>query len=767
MVWGAVWLFLLGVQLMNACPGPIETKCHLCEPPCRLITSITTNSSDDCCSLCNSVKTCQFWTLNLEESLCHLKQDQSPISAGNSCTSGTATAFEAASIVVDPSVKLHPTQRGLHGCHIDLGYDHQAYGFTTELLYGESFETFNLPGPAPSLADSQRVDSTVKSIQGIAPSDNTTLYWYQVLGAASQVTLTQDAPFNGLQSVRLSRSQGMSPVSIVNRGFHGQGLALSANHQYHGSLYARNQGSQAVTLNISLEDFHVGLILSTLTVQVPAGSDWAKYSFDLPTRHSTSCQDYPWDTAPLFCYGGLQYRAGHACWQCGGQLAVQLASVGQVDLDAASFEDVEVRFEDQRVTKEIVNLLQAIDLDGIRLGGTYVKLDTALDNASHIGYYWKALRGDADKRPPIVQQGSGISPFWGSQLRSAVFGPMEILNLTEKLNITGIITLNHLETDDDLADLVDYMFSDDGSNPWVQQRGDDGHPDPFNLDKYFELGNEIYNFNFVSQVDAMEKRATALGVGGKLRYACPWQCQTKILDDGASKYGSQIYLDRHDSDDPQADVFEQLIAQWEKKDYTARFTIWETNTGTLHDFQRVMQEAQDMNQYEREAQRVRLDSRTASFCVEASGHDDLWANGHGDQGLIFFAPNQTWAQPPYYLHKMVVESRQDYVVAANSSLPQLDVVALASNDGNNIAVRVLNYNNISIAYKLDLETTNTACLLTSSTYAAPNGQLNATNPAVDPYRYVPTVKTGQHVQVRDGWNNTAQPYEFATLVFEC
>lgn len=282
-------------------------------------------------------------------------------------------------------------------------YDHEAYGFTTELLYGESFETFNLPGPAPAPGTSQHVDPSVKNIQGVAPSANTTLYWYQVLGSASQVTLTQDTPVNGLQALRLTRTAGMSPVALSNRGFHGQGFALVANHHYHGSVYARNQGDQAVTLNISLEDFHVGVILNTLAIQVPAHSQWSKYSFAFTPLRNTTCQDYPWDTAPLYCYSGLQTRPGHACWQCGGQLAIQLASKGQVDLDAASLEDVDVRFGDQRVTKEIVQLLQAIQLDGIRLGGTYVKEDTALRNSSQIGYNWKALRGDPDLRPPIVQ----------------------------------------------------------------------------------------------------------------------------------------------------------------------------------------------------------------------------------------------------------------------------------------------------------------------------------------------------------------------------
>ena len=55
-------------------------------------------------------------------------------------------------------------------------------------------------------------------------------------------------------------------------------------------------------------------------------------------------------------------------------------------------------------------------------------------------------------------------------------------------------------------------------------------------------------------------------------------------------------------------------------------------------------EALDTNELDRNAALYRLDTRTASFCTEISGHDDLWINGRGDQGLVFFGPNQTWGQ---------------------------------------------------------------------------------------------------------------------------
>eukprot|EP00730_Choanoeca_flexa_P001467 TRINITY_DN10647_c0_g3_i1.p1 TRINITY_DN10647_c0_g3~~TRINITY_DN10647_c0_g3_i1.p1 ORF type:complete len:783 (+),score=137.43 TRINITY_DN10647_c0_g3_i1:55-2349(+) len=753
-------------SVQSDCASGSDQQCHLCEPPCRLLTTVASTSSQDCCRLCASTTNCRFWTQNYDESKCHLKQDQSDPTTGN-CTSGVRLG-PAAAVTIDPTIRLHPRQRGLHGCHIDLGYNHQAYGFTTELLYGESFESFNLPGPTPPPTVSKAIDPTVANIQGVSPGPNTTLYWYAVFGSDSQITTTTQHPFNGLQSLRMTRDSGMPPAGVTNRGFHGQGFSLAAGHRYQGSVYVRNPASAKMLINISLADFHFGRNLDSVAIQVaPSNGTWQKVKFTLTPAYGTTCQDYPWDTAPLYCYGGLKTRPGHACWQCGGQLTIQLDSYGVIDLDSASLEDIDVRFDHQRVNGTIVRLLQDLELDGIRLGGTYVKTDVALNDNSRIGYYWKALRGDPALRPPVVQRGSGISPFWGDQLRSAVFGPFEVLNLTERLNMTGIVTLNHLETADDLSDLVDYMFSDDDANEWVQKRKQDGWSEPFNMDKYFELGNEIFNFNFVDQVTAMEQRAAGINANGEIRYACPWECGTKILDQGAAKFGDQIYLDRHDQDDPQADTFNELIAQWQQKNYSARFSIWETNTGTLHDFQRVMQEAQDMNQYEREGKHIRLDSRTASFCVEASGHDDLWANKHGDQGLIFFAPNQTWPQPPYYVHKMIAQSKQDYVIASNASVSQLDVVAMSNDDGSNITVRVLNFNPVAIDYEIDLRSSHVNCRITSTRYAAPRGDLTATNPAVEPYRYVPVVSTSRYVAMADGWNTTAAPYEFATHIFTC
>jgi hypothetical protein len=97
--------------------------------------------------------------------------------------------------------------------------------------------------------------------------------------------------------------------------------------------------------------------------------------------------------------------------------------------------------------------------------------------------------------------------------------------------------------------------------------------------------------------------------------------------------------------------------------------VWETNTAR-HDFSRVLAEGVDLNDLQRAGQHddARVDSRVESFCMEKSGHDPCLDTRHGfcgDQGAIFFAPNATWAQPPFWVHQMIAHAPgQDLVVDA-------------------------------------------------------------------------------------------------------
>ncbi len=82
----------------------------------------------------------------------------------------------------------------------------------------------------------------------------------------------------------------------------------------------------------------------------------------------------------------------------------------------------------------------------------------------------------------------------------------------------------------------------------------------------------------------------------------------------------------------------------------------------------------------------RILARTASFCTERSGHFDAF-----DQGLVFFLPNMTWGQPPFYVHEMITDHWLDGAVNVTGNTDVQTVVsASASLDDNRLVIRIVN-----------------------------------------------------------------------------
>ncbi len=85
-----------------------------------------------------------------------------------------------------------------------------------------------------------------------------------------------------------------------------------------------------------------------------------------------------------------------------------------------------------------------------------------------------------------------------------------------------------------------------------------------------------------------------------------------------------------------------------------------------------------------------MHARTASFCTERSGHYDAF-----DQGLVFFLPNMTWGQPPYYVHAMIKDVFQQNALRVTSpttpagDLSQM-VSAMVSDDRSSLTLLVAN-----------------------------------------------------------------------------
>merc|ERR1719498_1482636 len=85
-----------------------------------------------------------------------------------------------------------------------------------------------------------------------------------------------------------------------------------------------------------------------------------------------------------------------------------------------------------------------------------------------------------------------------------------------------------------MSDLLEYLYGNE-STVYGRQRVEDGHEEPYKV-KYFELGNEEYNAQFVEQVVALEAKAKALGVGeGQLYYLFPQNQGVKDNDAAKAK----------------------------------------------------------------------------------------------------------------------------------------------------------------------------------------------------------------------------------------
>ena len=184
--------------------------------------------------------------------------------------------------------------------------------------------------------------------------------------------------------------------------------------------------------------------------------------------------------------------------------------------------------------------------------------------------------------------------------------------------------------------------------------------------------------------------------------------------------------------------------------------------------------------------------------MEKSGHDPCLDTQHGfcgDQGAIFFSPNETWPQPPWWVHNMILDSAPlaDELVAVhvdgavNATHPGcancwampccgLDVLAAKAKSGDTLVLRIVNSGTVAINVTLDFLATGLGgsagsarvpssyvrTTLASTTGAAEGP--NTDNPIWDSRRHVPVVSPRVPFETaRSGL--MVPPISFEILVF--
>lgn len=563
---------------------------------------------------------------------------------------------------VKPSHKVAPL---IMGCHSDSGYAHQARGLHAELLYGSAFE---------SVPDGPRVNGAGGPLKVLGG-------WLASGGAGLDSPHSPDALAPGATSLLLPAGG----AAALNRGFAGEGLYVEGDKDYNGYLLVTSPGPVKIGVKLQRLD---GLELSTATLFF-AGGPWTRIKFTLMPSIGTDCTGIDYATAQVqgvACPLNNTYkpdasmsdRSAHICVQCGGQFVLTLLEGSNAKIGYASLMPGKWGlFQGLPAKVDAVAALQKMGVTALRQGGSFLTYQPQMA--------WKNWRGDVWRRP------SAVKGNWNHGLISG-WGMFEMIDMCNAMGVKPIVTLYCGVPADELADLVEYCWGD-ASTKMGRLRVADGHAAPYNV-THFEIGNEQADCAWVEQVQAMEKRASSLGMAKTLHYylsngwGANFPSTTLAKQAQALGLGDHLVWDIHVNDPSGTTLADQFFKN-------SSYTGWaaanlETNLGD-HTVKRMLDEALDINKFLAYPD-GRLKGRTGSFCMERSGYNE---GGLNDQGLVFFLPNMTWLQPPGHVHAMVSETWQPLAVNFTASegcgaMPEGAVSAQASPDGRTVVVRLVN-----------------------------------------------------------------------------
>jgi alpha-L-arabinofuranosidase len=498
---------------------------------------------------------------------------------------------------------------------------------------------------------------------------------------------------NGDWCQRIVNPGGKGAVGVANRGLNRWGIAVQAGRPMDGRIYLRGDVGDAI---IALQSADGARTYATQRLTVTA--DWRKHPFRLRPQATDS----------------------------NARFAVLLEHKGTLWVDQAVLLDTD-RFHRLPVRGDIASALVGEGLTFLRYGGSMV-------NAPE--YRWKDMIGDPDLRPP----------YHGTWYASSTngFGIFDFLRFCEAAGFEGAFAINDEETPSDAADLADYLAAP-VTNPWGARRAADGHPAPYHP-AYIEIGNEEaisdtnhanlahYAERFRLIETAIHSRDPAL----KLVCAAWWRPDLPdmktvfdAVDGKAAAWDFHFWSDEAkagESIDRELARAEGLFKAWNPKT-SLKVVVFEEN-GNRHDLRRALGHATTLNATRRHGDFVLADC--AANCLQPWHQND---NGW-DQGQIFFTPDRVWRMPPAYAHWMLSEDRLPLHVSAKAE-GGLDVLASRSEDGNTVAVTVVNAADHEVSASISLS----AFRVQRCRLRILAGDPGATNPPTGPPAVSPVERT--------------------------
>jgi alpha-L-arabinofuranosidase len=513
-------------------------------------------------------------------------------------------------------------------------------------------------------------DWSIKAVTSSAQPDVSGMWRSLSKGSATgSYALGADGAVTGWRTQRITFAGGSGEIGIENRSLNRWGMDIQAGNPYEGYLHLR--ASAPTTVYVAFESAS-GESVYAETSFTAEGAVWARYDYTLTPSHDTP----------------------H------GRFAIKLKEPGSIDVSYAFVQPgAWGRFKGLPVRKDIAEGLLAQGVTFMRFGGSSVGDGSEVRD---LRYRWKNMRRPRDKRPftegffyPYGTNGWGIFDF---------------LDLAEAMRVVGIPAVSINESREDMADFVDYV-NGPMSTTWGRKRAEDGHPEPYRL-RYLELGNEeTIDDNYVGKFENL-----AQAIWGKDPDITLIVAGSKHLEDITNaeleRYGRivnlarqldrEVWVDCHvwtddvDLGQPQeqrhdAKVLKQVAALdslYEKFSPGARFklVVFELNANS-HDVHRALANAIAIGAMQRLGDKIRMVA-SANALQADDQNDNAW-----DQGLLFFNPRHTWAQPPYYVTQMKARHYLPRVVHAKVSGREsvtFDVTAMRSDDGTTLDLHVVN-----------------------------------------------------------------------------
>ena len=551
------------------------------------------------------------------------------------------------SFSIDATAVDHVIKKEFLGCHMDPGYTNDPLGWTANLVYGQAFE-----------------DSPASRV--FAWNDVTSPSVVASVGLDATVNVN---PSKVLPSLSVNFTSGSGVAGWSNRGIGNEGLYFQAL-PYEG--YVIVLAPNPVTLYVGLHDRDAKTVLDSQSIAVAGSAAWQQVPFRLAPGTAAPCGSIaPGSDATVDC-GRMGPNPGHICIRCSGEFVVGLAAPGSAHIGFSQLVPGEWgRFNGLPVSKLGVQTLQQMGISTIRQGGTVSQ-----------SFKWKEW---IPVSQPWLRPSMGHA--WGDSLVGS-WGLFEFIDMCNAAAIKPIVTLAYdLNSADDFADLVEFMFGDN-TTAWGQKRIADGHPAIYDL-QTIELGNEQENPDFVAQVTAIEARRAAPGVNAPsitFMYPTNGGVSRSAADALKALPGFDVARVAPDCHVGGGGGVGCAVGDFDAMpDFHQSAINVETNAA-ISDVNRMIMEASDLQEWfnVNATLQARLRARAASFCLERSGHFDAF-----DQGIAFFLPNMTFLQPPGWVHAMITHSWQPNAVSVHASG---DVVGSAqlSDDGASMTVQLVN-----------------------------------------------------------------------------